>query len=50
MNEMATEMKTLELKAKESEEPDSYPEYLSNLIAAVNTGIIELENKIELLS
>jgi len=50
MNEMATEMKTLELKAREAEEPDSYAEYLGNLVSAVNAGITELENKIELLS
>jgi CheY-like chemotaxis protein len=50
MNSLAKEMKSLELKAKNEEDIESYDELIDNFIKQINIGIIELNKRIELLS
>ncbi len=49
MNNLATIMKQLELKAKKQEDKENYELLITEFVKAVNIGIIELDNKIELM-
>ncbi len=49
MNELAADLKTLELLAKEGQEPEKYPKMVENFTIQCETAIIELrESKIKL--
>ena len=49
MNDLASELKTLELLAKEGKEPEKYPIMVENFESQCNAAIIELnESKIKL--
>ena len=50
MTSLASDMKELELKAKEEEDTDTYEQTIKEFVKSVNAGIIELNNRVELLS
>jgi HPt (histidine-containing phosphotransfer) domain-containing protein len=43
MNELADDLKTLEIKAKEGKDPETYPGYVEKFIGLTKQAIAELE-------